>query len=248
MPAADSITEELLATSNLRQHTLSSKIEDRQLFDLSSPAHRARLLSVSSRHAASWYTVIPSPGLNLHLEPNEFQVAIKWWLGMDVSFGSCCPYCPNHRLDPLGHHALTCKHGGDVVLRHNSLRDVFVESCHRACLGSQVEVGSGLGLDRLHFRPADVLVNNWHLGKPAAFDLTVTSPLNPIILTEAGVRCGSSALFAEARKHNANDSKCAELGWVCIPLAVESYGCWGTEAQQSFSRLAARLAIQMGCS
>eukprot|EP00731_Ephydatia_muelleri_P034939 Em0087g8a len=39
VPAADSITEELLATSNLRQHTLSSKIEDqqfRQLFDLSS--------------------------------------------------------------------------------------------------------------------------------------------------------------------------------------------------------------------
>ena len=35
---------------------------------------------------------------------------------------------------------------------------------------------------------------------------------------------------------------------MCIPLAVESYGCWGTEAQQSFSRLAARLAIQMGCS
>eukprot|EP00731_Ephydatia_muelleri_P000193 Em0001g193a len=186
--------------------------------------------------------------LNLHLEPNEFQVAIKWRLGMDVSFGSCCPYCPNHRLDPLGHHALTCKHGGDVVLRHNSLRDVFVESCHRACLGGQIEVGSGLGLDRLHSCPADVLVNNWHLGKPAAFDLTITSPLNPITLTEAGVRCGSSALFAEVRKHNANDSKCAELGWVCIPLAVESYGCWGTEAQQSFSRLAARLAIQMGCS
>ena len=165
---------------------------------------------------------------------------------MDVSFGSCCPYCPNHRLDPLGHHALTCKHRGDVVLCHNSLRDVFVESCHRACLGGQVEVGGGLGLDRLHSRPADVLVNNWHLGKPAAFDLTFTSPLNPITLTEAGVRCGSSALFAEARKHNANDSKCAELGWVCISLAVESYGCWDTEAQQS-SRLAARLAIQMGC-
>ena len=75
--------------------------------------------------------------------------------GYDI--GSCCPYCPNHRLDPLGHHALTCKHGGDVVLRHNSLRDVFVESCHRTCLGGQVEVGSGLGLDRLHSRPAEYL-------------------------------------------------------------------------------------------
>ena len=62
------------------------------------------------------------------------------------------------------------------------------------------------------------------------------------------MRCGSSKLVAEAKKHNANDSKCAELGWVCIPLAVESYGCWGMEAKQSFSRLAARLAIQMGCN
>ena len=84
-----------------------------------------------------------------------------------------------------------------MVLRHNSLRDVFVEFCHRDCLGGQVEVGSGLGLDGLHSR---------HLGKPAAFDLTIPSPLNPTTLTEAGVRCGSSALVAEARKHNANDS------------------------------------------
>eukprot|EP00731_Ephydatia_muelleri_P011692 Em0006g586a len=167
---------------------------------------------------------------------------------MDVSFGSCCPHCPDHRLDPLGHHALTCKHEGDVVLCHNSLRDVFVEFCHRACLGGQVEVGSGQGHDRLNSRPADVLVKNWHLGKPAAFDLTITSPLNPTTLTEAGVKCGSSAQVAEVRKHAANDGKCKELGWVCIPLAVESYGCWGMEAQESFKRLAARLAIQMGCS
>ena len=135
-----------------------------------------------------------------------------------------------------------------MVLHHNSLRGVFVESCHRACLGGQVEVVSGLGLDRQHSRPADILVNNWHLGRPAAFDLTITSPLNPNTLKEAVVRCGSSALVAEARKHNANDPKCAELEWVCIPLAVESYGCWGTEAQQSFSRLVARLDIQVGCS
>ena len=123
-----------------------------------------------------------------------------------------------------------------------------MESCHRVCLRGQVEVGSGLGLDRLHSHPANVLVKNWHLGKPAAFVLAITSLLNPTSLTEAGVRCGSSALVTEERKHNANNAKCAELGWVCIPLAVDSYGCWGTEARQSVSRLAARLAIQMGCS
>ena len=53
-------------------------------------ADKARLLSVSSPHAASWLSVTPSEGLGLHLNP---QVAIKWWLGVDVSYGSCCPLC-----------------------------------------------------------------------------------------------------------------------------------------------------------
>ena len=48
-----------------------------------------------------------------------------------------------HSLDPLGHHALTCKHGGDVVIRHNRFRDVFAESCRRNCISAQVEVGYG---------------------------------------------------------------------------------------------------------
>ena len=31
---------------------------------------------------------------------------------------------------------------------------------------------------------------------------------------------------SERRKHTANDPKCAELGWVCVPLAVETYCYW----------------------
>ena len=96
---------------------------------------------------------------------------------MSVSQRASCPYCPAHSLDSLGHHALTCKHGGDVVTRHNRRRDVFVESCWRACVGVQVEVGSGYGLHEHNKQPADVLAANWMLGKPAAFDSTVTSPL-----------------------------------------------------------------------
>ena len=51
-------------------------------------------------------------------------------------------------------------------------------------------------------------------------------------------------MAADVRKHGVNDCKCAELGWVAIPLAVETYGCWGAEAQSTISRLASRLAIQ----
>ncbi|KAL5483840.1 hypothetical protein EMCRGX_G020256 [Ephydatia muelleri] len=54
---------------------------------------------------------------------------------------------------------------------------------------------------------------------------------------------GSAAYAAECRKHEANDTKCQELGWTCIPLAVETFGHWGKEAQAVFSRLASFIAI-----
>ena len=70
--------------------------------------------------------------------------------------------------------------GGDTVHRHNLLRDVFADSCRLAHLPVKLEVGNNLTPDHDHSRPADVLVHNWSLGKPAAFDFCVTSPLNSL--------------------------------------------------------------------
>eukprot|EP00731_Ephydatia_muelleri_P002078 Em0001g2078a len=58
----------------------------------------------------------------------------------------------------------------------------------------------------------NVFVHNWSLGKPAAFDFYGTSPLNSLILSEAGVSSGVAAQASEIRKHNSNDAKCVELG------------------------------------
>ena len=85
VPPASSISVESLLDSGLSQKNLSSRIDDHQfdqLYITSSPANRSNLLSVSSRHALSSLAIIPSKGLNLTLEPEEFQVALKWWLGM----------------------------------------------------------------------------------------------------------------------------------------------------------------------
>eukprot|EP00731_Ephydatia_muelleri_P003120 Em0001g3120a len=259
------------------------------------------MLSVSSPHASSWITAIPSTSLKLHLDSAEYQTAIRWWLGLNTSEASPCPFCPELVLDPLGHHAASCRHAmlrdastsagsaayaaecrkheandtkcqelgwtciplavetfghwgkeaqavfsrlASFIAIHRAspkssvlnesivvstcpwLRDVFAESCRRACIGVQVEAGSGLGRNEHHTRPADVLATNWMLGKPAAFDFAVTSPLNSSTLHEASVTAGSAAHATEARKHQANDVKCAELGWVSIPVVVETYGCW----------------------
>ena len=129
-----------------------------------------------------------------------------------------------------------------MVTRHNHLRDIFANFCRRAHLSVRVEVGYGLARDHVNSRPADVR------GKPAAFDVTVASPLTPVTLNNASTSVGAAAYAAELRKHVANDTRCQELGWTCIPLAVETYGNWGMEAQSVFSRLASLLAIDQAIS
>ena len=56
---------------------------------------------------------------------------------MDTSSGSryAMCQCPHNMLDPLGHHAVICKFGGDVVSQHNQLRDTFVQTCRLAGAG-----------------------------------------------------------------------------------------------------------------
>ena len=153
LSTSDTISAIDITDSVHGQRVLSSKLEDHQFMELYNSASmpdKARLQSLSSPHASAWLSVIPSPGSQSQLEPNEFQIALKWWLGIGVSKGSTCVYCPNHSLDHLGHHLLTCKHGGDVVTCHNRLRDILVEYCHLAHVhvGCQVEMESGWGSEK----------------------------------------------------------------------------------------------------
>ena len=136
------------------------------------------------------------PG-RLSCEPNELQTAVKWWLGVDTARETSCSLCPDTALDRLGNHAATCKRGGDVVSRHNRLRDLVLEFCHRAHQVVRVEKGSGLTPDHSHTRPADILALDWDRGRHAAFDVTVTSLLSVSILPEASMSVGAAALEAE---------------------------------------------------
>ena len=104
--------------------------------------------------------MFPSYGIGLHLEANEMQVLLKWWLGLPVfPEAALCPTClkgRNQVLDPLGHHALTCHSGPSVVRRHNELRDCLFRYCQLAHLAPQLEKGGNLGHDQK--RPADILL------------------------------------------------------------------------------------------
>ena len=68
----------------------------------------------------------------------------------------------------------------------------------------------------------------------------INNIINSNVLLEVGLAAVQAARATELRKHEENDAKCKELGWVCVPMVVE--GAWGTEAMESLALLASRLA------
>ena len=92
----DSITMESVLNSPPQQKSLSQMLDSfafHSLLSSASPVNKARMLSVSSPHASSWITAIPSTRLKMHLESAEFQMAIRWWLGLKTSDAS--PFAPS---------------------------------------------------------------------------------------------------------------------------------------------------------
>ena len=147
-------------------------------------------------------------------------------------------------LDTFGHHCVTCRCGGDVTTRHNALRNVLHTTFHHAGLSAHLEQGSSWSNDKSRSCPADILVDNWDRGLSAAFDVSVTSLLNPSLIVESSISSGVAARVAEECKHEKNDKRYSELGWQCIPIVVETYGSWVSEARQALSQKASRLAFR----
>eukprot|EP00731_Ephydatia_muelleri_P011247 Em0006g141a len=85
--------------------------------------------------------------------------------------------------------------------------ETFNSSVHQS---DNIQIGSVLEKLPSQKTLSNVLISNWALGKTAACDISVTSPLNSNIMSEAGVTAGAVAQATELRKHEANNVKCSE--------------------------------------
>ena len=214
-----------------------------------SVAEKARLHSVSGPRASAWVTATPNVGLGLWLAPGDWRAAAQLRLGLPHGpAGTPCVYRGCHELlDQHGHHAITCKRGGDVQRRHHALSRVIHTHATYAGLGASLERGAGFVPGNLR-RPADVLVPGWTPdGKAGALDVTVISPqCIGNIVRLAGETAGFAAEHAAAKKHRKQDADCATKGWVCIPLAVETFGAWCVEGEKAVVKLAQHVAARTG--
>ena len=190
----------------LWQLSLSQAIDNasHRLLVSSATSIRSRALALSSSlpHAGDWLNVIPSSSLGLHLQDQEFKCCLRYWLGVPLHSNPYpCPEC-SATADPFGDHQVGCGGNGDRISRHNAVRDVIFAAAQSAALGPSKEV---LGLVPSSLaRPADVFLPHWYLGRPAALDVHITSPLQEQTIAEAAFTPGHALQAGVQRKLASN--------------------------------------------
>ena len=120
--------------------------------------------------------------------PNKFYAAVKYRLCAPIyEKERKCPYCKKGSLDTLGNHAVACHGRGDMISRHDRLRGIF-PACSAADLSPVCEQKKLI--PETNSRPGDVCLHCWSAGQPAALDVTIISPVQPIIISNAARKSG----------------------------------------------------------
>ena len=158
-----------------------------------------------------------------------------------------CPFCKAGVLDIHGDHAIACHGRGDAIASHDRIRDKIVSACLFANLSPEVEKKNLIPGSQS--RPGDIFVPTRKAGKPAGFDVTVTSSLQSNSLTNAATKTGYAA---DEREYCLHKDNCPKMGITFVPLAIEVLGGRSATFKKTLKRLAVlsnnRSFQAQGCS
>ena len=178
---------------------------------------KARLQSLCLPHYGALLAAPPVPALGLHLSPSEFQISVVAVYEVERK----CHYCRSGTLEIFGDHAVICHGRGDAISRHDRIRDRFVSLCSAANLSPVIEKRNLIAGNIS--RPGDVFLPSWKSGRPAALDVTVTSPLQPNIINHAAYNSGYVNEAAKERKYAQHEKIALSKEFRCFLLLLSHW-------------------------
>ena len=232
LPSADK-------TQNEHSVTIDQKLH-KDLTSKSSPTDCKRLSSVVRPHANSWIQAPPSQGLGLYFTDAEFRTACLRWLGEDITLSATTCLACNSTTSPKASHTLRCRSNGDMIARHNGLRDLIHSFASSACLGPIKEKAGLLG-DVPGQRPADIFIPRLFNGLPTAIDVAVTCPLQERFKNEAN----PAEKYAEETKHNKYDNGFNGTQIEFVAAVVETFGGWSEEGERTITEIIRRASKRL---
>mmetsp|Transcript_18456 Transcript_18456/g.23873 ORF Transcript_18456/g.23873 Transcript_18456/m.23873 type:complete len:393 (-) Transcript_18456:171-1349(-) len=200
-----------------------------------------RLRSCSMKGSGAFLQAVPNQNFGTKFFHREFQISVAYRLGLPVNLGGnrfCSISKCSKILDKYGDHALSCAYGGDRIYRHNALRDSIFHMLRRVGFDAKLEK-KGLLVDS-NEKPGDIFVHSFDAGRPAAFDVTVSSSIQSSSINQASQETGFVVNAAEVRKDKKFYDKCRSQGIDFFPLAVETLGGWNVSAISIFKQIAKR--------
>jgi hypothetical protein len=205
------------------------------LSSAASPREKQRLSRMSEPHAGAWVTAVPSTldGSAL-IRPRAFRIACRLRLGVAVwDKGASCPMC-KQTLDIMGDHAICCTTNGDLIVRHNRIRDLVDSIAREGHLSPVLEKKGILGESKQSGRrPGDVTIPLWCEGKGLCVDVAVTCPFSKSNL----YRDSPAEYCATYLKHRKYDSDFVSTNFDFSALIFETSGAVNREGKEFLAQL-----------
>jgi hypothetical protein len=235
-----------VSATYLSQKEASYKFDEQKHKDLVGQAdtrNAQRLRRCAQPHASCFITAVPTDedGKDTIMRPRNFRMAVQYRLGVNVLKEAIpCPLC-EQTITVTGDHATCCAKSGDLITRHNSLRNLVDNLASVGGLSPILEKKGILGHSSGR-RPGDVTIMNWSEGKGLAIDVAVTSPLN-----SHQVRVESPCEeYAAVNKHGKYDASFEGKDFDFCPVVWETLGAVNVEGEDLLRQIFRFAAKQLG--
>ena len=221
---------------------------DKKMYDYlvdNAPTEREkqRLMRLGVDHASAFITAVPSDedGKDTVLRPRNFRIAVLYRLGVPVLASDIpCPLC-KQQINIYGDHATCCANSGDIIIRHNTIRNFVDKTAGDGLLSPVLEKQGILGHTDGR-RPGDVTIPIWSQGKGLCIDVAVTSPLAPTNLRLVDP-CND---YAERNKITKYGAGFKGTDYEFCPVVLETLGAISTQGEDVLRQLFRFAAKRLG--
>ena len=193
------------------------------------------------KHASLWLCTIPIKDEGYHLTKQQFWDLIHIRYGWQLSRTPInCACGSKFDLD----HALTCKKGGFISLRHNHLRNVTAKLLGEVCKDITVEplltkiTGEDLAKTAITGNEARLDISArgfWEAHQKAFFDIRVFNPMAKRYATQKLRK--SFEINEQEKKRGYNDRILQVENGTFTPLVFAATGGLGRECERFYDRL-----------
>ena len=180
------------------------------------------------------------------MRPRNLRSAEAYRLGMSVLDEEIpCPLC-KQLINKYGDHATCCTKSGDLIIRHNSMRNLIEDFASDGMLYSVLEKEGILG-NTSGRRPGDVTIQKWAEGKGLALDVAVTSPLAPTYVRKEE----PCEWYAATQKHGKYDASFEGTDYFFSAVIFETLDAFRFAAKRlgrEFTSYCGRAWARVSCS